>query len=203
MKYSKILLAALAVMMIFAVAPLASAGDGTEGDPFTVLYIGYRFDSGMFTDMVGGFEGLSDVVSEITGNDVYYTTEHIAIEYGEHYLPDPASVYAAAVKMLYAEYDYLFIDMAFTGYSYDYGSIDNARDYFYVLADESEIVNKASIYSDDGFDSYAPESFGFRDQLSYSPDSESTFAIGMNAGLNAIGYGSTVADYEMLLSYLN
>ena len=198
MKFSKILMAAIAVMMIFSIVPVASAGDGTEGDPFTVLYIGYNSDSG-FTDMAS--EGLSIVVSEITENDVYYMTDHAVIDYGEHFLPCQASIYAAAVKM-YADYDYLIIDMLFTSYSYDDGgSLDGARDYLYTLADESEIVNKASIYSDDGFDSYAPESFSFRDQLSYSEPS--TFATRMNIGLNAIGYGSTVADYEMLLSYLN
>jgi len=202
MKFSKILMAAIAVMMIFSIVPVASAGDGTEGDPFTVLYIGYRADTefGMFMDMAA--EGLSGVTSEITGNDVYYITDHAVIDYGEHFLPCQASIYAAAVK-LYTDYDYLIIDMLFTGYSYDGGSLDGARDYLYTLADEADIPNKASIYSDDGFDSYAPESFGFRDQLAFSSQPPSEFAKNMDAGLNDIGYGSTLLDYRTLLSYLN
>ncbi|MDR2945094.1 MAG: hypothetical protein LBU81_08500 [Methanosarcinales archaeon] len=145
MKVNKMFLAALAVMMIFAVAPLASAGTGTEDDPYTVLYVGYEYP-GFYTSMIDA-DVDSEVVSNVTtGNIVYYETTYTQIDYDVNYLPTPASLDAAAdVVTTSGGYDYLITDMAFTGYSYDGGVIDEAREVFYNACDASTITHKASI----------------------------------------------------------
>lgn len=231
MKLAKILMAALVVMMVFAVAPLASAEEApvcycTENhlvgcacdclkgecpcNPYLVRYVGYEYDFGSFNyyDMVGSAELPvinSAVISDITSNTVYYTTYYSAIDYDVNYLPVPASLNAAATDVSNSgACDILITDMAFSGYSYDNnGPIDTARANFYNACDASTITNKASIYSDDFTDSYAPLSFNYRDSLNYPNTYSNPFTDDMDDGLTAIGYGSTLADYEELLSYLN
>ena len=44
MNTKQILLATLVVMMLFAVAPMASAGNGTVNNPYEILYIGWAWE---------------------------------------------------------------------------------------------------------------------------------------------------------------
>ncbi|WNY28992.1 hypothetical protein MmiEs2_12050 [Methanimicrococcus stummii] len=205
MKYSKMLLAALAVMMIFAVAPLASAEKGDINDPYTVLYVGYNMP-GAYTDMLGGPVVLSNVISDITGNPVYYTTAYVAIEYNASYIPTSASINAAADAVNNSSADILIADMAYTDYDYG-GAISTAQANFKNASCSSNITYKASIYSDNGTASPAPPCFDFKDKMAYSNPLNS-FAVKMNNGLEALSddpyyYPSSVDDYEIILSYLN
>ena len=210
MKNSTKILTALVVMMFFAIAPLASAGDGTYNDPFTVLYVGYIYENGLYIDMVGGDVALSEVISNVSINEdiVYYKTAYTSINYDVFFFPTSESLDNSSKAVEEGTYDYLIVDMAFTDFSYDTvggvaGPIDTARGHFYNVTNASTIINKASIYSDNGSASFAPSSFAFRDQLGFSPLPHTTFATRMDDGLAAIGFGSTLADYERLLSDLN
>lgn len=156
MKISKIFLTVFTVMLILAGTSIASAGDGTAGDPYTVLYVGYNMP-GSYTDMVNGPIALSAVASNVTARDpVYYTTDYVAIIYDISYEPTPASLDDAADAVSSGTYDYVITDMAFTGYSYDNGGpIDTARANFSAAcaAINNTITDTASIYSDDGTNS--------------------------------------------------
>jgi len=207
MKYDKMLLAALAVMLVFAIAPMASAGTGTYNDPYTVLYVGYSYEEGLYTDMVGApmpTTGINSSISKNSGVTIYYNTSYTSIDYDNNYLPIPASLYSSADAVTNAAgYDYLIVDMAYTGYSYGDEDIDDAREFFYDVTNASNITHKASIYSNDVFGSYAPDSFNYRDTLAYSTTNPTFFTGRINTGLNVIGFGTSVDDYKVLLSYLN
>ncbi|MDL2261422.1 hypothetical protein LJC08_04230 [Methanimicrococcus sp. OttesenSCG-928-J09] len=222
MKLTKILMAAMLVMLVFAVAP-AAAGDGTEEDPYLVHYVGYNY-FGMYNDMIGGDVPLSIVTSNVTtnlDNTVYYTTYYTAIDYNANYFPDAGSLNDAADEVditSSAGFDYLITDMAFTDYEYDtirddetgeiisIGPVDTARAAFYNACDASSIPDKASIYSNNGNTSFAPASFDYRDLFSASLlNYDPIFTPRIDDGLAAIpgGFGYNVTHYEIVLSYLN
>lgn len=206
MKISKIFLAVFTVMLILAGTSIASAGDGTIGDPYTVIYIGYNMP-GMYMDMCGlaGGSGLYDVVSNVSGNlgnDVYYDVTYNTIDYNSMYLPIPGSIdNCTALVTASSTADYLIVDMAFSDYNYDNGTgpIDTARASFFTVCNNSNIGKTASIYSDDGSKSLAPPNFDFRDKAAYS-GIITTFITRMTNGLNANNGAPT---FEDLLSYLN
>ncbi|WNY22973.1 hypothetical protein MmiHf6_02670 [Methanimicrococcus hongohii] len=120
MNYSKILLAALAVMLIFAVAPLASAGDGSEEDPYLILYVG---NTGW--DMIplnGGATGIDEV------NGIHYIIEYIDGYGAYNYTPtppyepwyEPSEDYLyLAEEDLFQYFDVMFIDMVNVPYDLD------------------------------------------------------------------------------------
>ncbi len=106
MKFSRTLLAALAVMLVFAFAPLASAGDGTADDPIEVLYVFADWDGWPF-DTYPDFNTPGVAVY----NGIYVNVTSMAGYEAGSYWSEPSAEFYAAAESDYAGYDVVFVDM--------------------------------------------------------------------------------------------
>lgn len=165
MKLSKVLLAALAVMMIFAIAPLASAGTGTVDDPYEVLYVGWSWEYGtMAGQSMGYFNGaaghdISDTAFEVDGN--YF--HHVYVDLDTFYNPVvPSELYDENSTYWEQDYDMVVVDMLFSQYL-------NPGNAEFVNALDAKFngtgTKMVSVFSEDYMTgtSYAPVYFDVRD----------------------------------------
>lgn len=227
MKISKIFLTVFTVMLILAGTSIASAGDGTSTDPYTVYYVGWswNFDDwgmGNGTSMGNGsgslgnwttYNNYSDVYtgdiiavtsnkSGNVGNNVYYKLVYADLDTmwfnGSTGVPSHVTNLVSTVG-----YDYLIVDMFYSTYMNNMNT-DNSD---FVNATTISPAHKASIFSL-GYDgeSYAPANFEYRDILAKSPTPNSQFALDINTGLSVSGASATSANFSQfmtVLSYLN
>lgn len=165
MKLTKILMAAFLVMMVFAVAPLASAGTGTQADPYEVLYVGWSWEyesaSGQSMGYFNGAAeyGISDTIFEV-GGDYFH---HVYVDLDTFYNPVvPSELYDENSTYWEQDYDMVVVDMLFSAYL-NPGNAD-----FVDALDEkfNETGTKmVSVFSEDYLTgtSYAPAYFDVRD----------------------------------------
>lgn len=196
------LIIALAVM--FALVGAASAGNGTAGNPYTVLYIGYTYD-GSYSSMAENYSGTYSVISPSARDPIYYNTTYADIDYGYYpnYLPSTSDLNAATALVAAGGYDYLIVDMVFIDNQYVNPSVLPSYTAFYNACNNvPAAVNTASIFADDGTNSYAPINFDFRDNLSYMGyPPYSTVALRFQ---NAVDHTDPWnPDYLTFLKYLN
>lgn len=110
MNYSKVLLAALAVMLVFAIAPMASAGDGSQSAPIKVAYVfadwdGWPFDT--YPDLnTNGTQSYT-----IDGETYYINVTSIAGYAPNSYWAEPSTEFSSAATSNYSGYDIVFVDM--------------------------------------------------------------------------------------------
>ncbi|WNY23641.1 hypothetical protein MmiHf6_09500 [Methanimicrococcus hongohii] len=201
---SKISTFLIALLVMFALVGVASAGSGTQADPYTVLYVGYSYVGGGGSMCNGA--GDNTVISQLSGDNVYYTTDYINIDYDAYYYPTAASYNAAATAIDNAgTYDFLIAEMAYGGYSYG-ATVDAARESFYnATRDSTSFGIRASIFSDDYINSYAPENFNFRDDTSYGQATNLTYTPRFQNAVDNVNYNNwpSMPDYEDFLAYLN
>lgn len=225
MKFAKILVAALLVMLVFAVAPAAAEGSGTQADPYVVYYVGWswNFDEwgmGNGTSMGNGSAALGnwttygsysdvytgDVIAVTSnktgnvGNTVYY--KHVYADLDTMWYDGTNGVPSHVTNLVSSVgYDYMFVDMFYS----DYMNNQNAANAAFVTATAGAPAHKASIFSlNYNNTSDAPANFEFRDNLANSGTSQ--FASDVNAGLTVSGASATSANfaqYQTVLSYLN
>ena len=162
MNYKKILMAAIAVMMIFSIAPLASAGSGlTEDDPIEILYIGWQWEyGGMNGTSMGHFPGatdywISDYVFEMGG--VWFKHTYLELDtFNDPYFGNLNGSFWAA------DYNLLIVDMFFseTMNSWNTYFLDTLEANF-----ENSSTLTVSIFSEDYLtgESAAPLYFDVRD----------------------------------------
>lgn len=118
MKLTKILMAAMLVMLVFAVTP-AAAGSGTQADPYEVLYVGWSWEYGTTAGQsMGYFNGaaehnVSDTTFEVEGN--YF--HHVYVDLDTFYNPVvPSELYDENSTYWEQDYDMVVVDMLFSQY---------------------------------------------------------------------------------------
>lgn len=181
MKLSKVLLAALAVMMIFAIAPLASAGSGESADdPIEIVYVGWSWTypgwggdasmgdpesstavSNLVVDATNRSKTFDFVVTNQDFEDVYYRQHYIDLDTWNYAANNSVPAYATnAVNAL--DYDILVVDMFFSPV------MDAREPAFYnatVNASNAAGITTVSVNSADYTTnaSSAPANFNYRD----------------------------------------
>lgn len=200
---SKTISVFIAIAVMLTLAGAASAGNGTAGNPYTVLYIGYTYD-GSYSSMAANYSGTYSVISPSARDPIYYTTTYADIDYGYYpnYLPSTSDLNAATALVAAGGYDYLIVDMVFIDDQYVNPSVLPSYTAFYNACNNvPAAVNTASIFADDGVKSYAPYNFDFRDNLSYMDSPYSTVALRFQ---NAVDHTDPWnPDYLTFLKYLN
>lgn len=110
MNYSKVLLAALAVMLVFAIAPMASAGDGSQSAPIKVAYVFADWD-GIPLDTYPDLNTNGTQSYTIDGETYYINVTSIAGYAPNSYWANPSTEFSSAATSNYSGYDIVFVDM--------------------------------------------------------------------------------------------
>jgi len=209
MKFSKILMTALVVMMVFAVAPLASAGDGTQADPFEVLYIGWSYGPA-FTSMgyvANGSASFNDGTTYFNHKyiDFDYTDANQTSPMGFYIIPEYVSEYVAGSSP-----DIVIVDMFFSN-----ATLDPLTDTYYsnlTFVEALATLKKAhpdtkfvSVFSAEvdahgvSVQSWAPCYFDYRDELQYTTQ-VSTFSVVFDGYISQVSpWTADWYDYERVM----
>ncbi len=191
----------IAIAVMFALAGAASAGSGTATDPYKVLYVGYTYTFNGVTTTSMGATNVPSVVSNVTGNTVYYNTTYSNINYNSWFIPNATNINSAKNQVAAGNYDYLVVDMFFLNPQYIDPSVNASYWAFYNACNNSTAtIGTASIFADDGTTSYAPTRLNFRDSATYT-----TNVTGVTSRFqNAVNNTNVMnPDYSTFLSYLN
>ena len=211
MKISKILLVTLAVMFVLGFSPLASAGDGSISDPYTVLYIGWTWGDPEANDpalggtsMGNGSETIIQVPSHglnASSKYIYYEHIYVDIEYDDFFVPvnNGSDIIVATDLVENSTYDYLFVDMFYLPLAYVNPDVQPAYNNFF-NATSNVSAHTASMYSNPAD---TPPNFEFKNELGFFP---TQFAIDFNNAFNNSGAidgpGQPFSVYKTLLSLL-
>lgn len=150
MNYSKVLLAALAVMLVFAIAPMASAGDGSQSAPIKVAYVFADWD-GIPFDTYPDLNTNGTQSYTIDGETYYINVTSIAGYAPNSYWANPSTEFSSAATSNYRDYDIVFVDMV-NMYQNEFATgAENAADSDKLLVAIRTGPNNTTCYMPNGF----------------------------------------------------
>lgn len=150
MNYSKVLLAALAVMLVFAIAPMASAGDGSQSAPIKVAYVFADWD-GIPFDTYPDLNTNGTQSYTIDGETYYINVTSIAGYAPNSYWANPSTEFSSAATSNYSDYDIVFVDMV-NMYQNEFATgAKNAADSDKLLVAIRTGPNNTTCYMPEGF----------------------------------------------------
>lgn len=150
MNYSKVLLAALAVMLVFAIAPMASAGDGSQSEPIQVAYVFADWD-GIPLDTYPDLNTNGTQSYTIDGETYYINVTSIAGYAPNSYWAEPSTEFSSAATSNYSDYDIVFVDMV-NMYQNEFATgAKNAADSDKLLVAIRTGPNNTTCYMPEGF----------------------------------------------------